>query len=288
LRKIKVALASRPQTGPNQHCAELAVPIQLAHNYKEKFMADSNESLPAKLFGNTLQRLVDTLGLQEQCAGDGGAYLPLVSQLPMVQGEVGSVRLFTGDPLFRVVTCSLAVEPIQLDSHMLFAFTPGTSAVPHFTLDSVKAGEHFAFHLDLIPRLDLGAHLQYMDEVFGPLTEAYEAGAAIEGLSKAHLSPRQYAIMSPWMLANRASESAFSSIEAAVEAYQQHWFSLLRNGVSAAALEDVTPAEIASRNLRNKRIIFDPDVDPVWGRITGMIGEEAVAIQRALLIGEDE
>ncbi len=248
----------------------------------------SMDSLPAKLYAGTLQRLVDTLGLQEVRAADGGPYLPLVSQLPMVQGNVGMVRVFSGGPLFRLVTCSLAVAPIQLDSHMLFAFTPGTSAIPHFTLDSVKAGEHFAFHLDLIPRLDLGANLAYMDEVFGPLTPAYEAGVAIEGLSKAHLSPRQYAIMSPWMLANRASEDAFARIEATVQAYQQHWFSLLQMGVSAAALEGTTSAQLAARNLRNKRIIFDPDVDPVWQRITAMIGAEAVAAQRALLIGEDE
>ncbi|MCB1702512.1 MAG: hypothetical protein H6985_18715 [Pseudomonadales bacterium] len=251
-------------------------------------MGDNQVSLPGKLFDATLRRLVDTLGLTEQHGDNGGPYLPLVSQLPMVQGEVGAVRLFTGGSLFRVVTCSLVVEPIQLDSHMVFAFTPGNSAVPHFTLDSVKAGEHFAFHLDLIPRLDLGSHLRYMDEVFGPLTGAFEAGSAIEGLSKAHLSPRQYAVMSPWMLANRASESAFTSIEAAVEAYQNHWFSLLENGVSAEALEGTSEAELAARNLRNKRIIFDPDVDPVWARITSMIGAEAVAAQRALLIGEDE
>jgi len=245
-------------------------------------------SLPAKLYEGTLQRLIDTLGLQEVRGEGGGAFLPLVSQLPMVQGEVGSVRVFNGGPLFRVVTCSLTVEPIQLDSHMLFAFTPGASAVPHFTLDSVKAGEHFAFHLDLIPRLDLGAHLTYMDEVFGPLTEAYEAGSAIEGLSKAHLSPRQYAIMSPWMLANRASEEAFAAIESTVQAYQQHWFTLLEKGVSASAIEGISAQALSDRNLRNKRIIFDPDVDPVWERITAMIGAEAVAKQRALLIGEDE
>ena len=245
-------------------------------------------SLPGKLYAGTLQRLIDTLGLKEVEGEGGGAFLPLVSQLPMVQGEVGAVRVFNGGPLFRVVTCSLTVEPIQLDSHMLFAFTPGASAVPHFTLDSVKAGEHFAFHLDLIPRMDLGANLAYMDEAFGPLTQAYESGSAIEGLTKAHLSPRQYAIMSPWMLANRASEEAFTAIESTVQAYQDHWFSLLEKGISAAATAGISAEALAERNLRNKRIIFDPDVDPVWERITAMIGAEAVAKQRALLIGEDE
>ena len=198
------------------------------------------------------------------------------------------MRLFTGDPLFRVVTCSLVVPAMQLDSHMMFAFAPGTSAIPHFTLDSVEAGEHFAFHLDLIPRLDLGANLAYMNEAFGPLTELFERGSAIEGLSKAHLSPLQNAIMSPWMLANRATKEAFAAIEDSVMAYQTHWFSLVEKGISEAAIGDVTPAQLAERNVRNKRIIFDPEVDPVWQRITPMIGQDAVDIQRALLIGEDE
>lgn len=246
------------------------------------------ESLPQTLFSNTLERLVRQLGLSEEKGEAGGAWMPLESQLPMVQGEVGNVRLFTGGGLFRVVTCSLAVEPIQLDSHMLFAFTPASSAVPHFTLDSVKAGEHFAFHLDLIPRVDLGCHLAYMDEVFAPLTEAFEQGEAIEGLSKAHLSPRQNAIMSPWMLAKRATEDAFSGIESVVEIYQQHWFDLLERGVSDKALAGVSQEMLHSRNLANKQIIFDPEVDPVWNRITSMIGEDAVAAQRALLIGADE
>lgn len=247
-----------------------------------------NPSLPHRLFRGTLDRLVDRLGLTEQAGEGGGAYLPLESKVPIAEGEIGNVRLFTGQPLFRVVTCSLVVPAIQLDSHMLFAFTPGNSTVPHFTLDSVKAGEHFAFHLDLIPRVDLGSNLQYMNEVFAPLTDAFERGSAIEGLSRAHLSPRQNAIMSPWMLANRATEAAFESIEEIALEYQDHWFRLLEGGVSAEATAGISEQDLAARNLRNKRIIFDPDIDPVWERIIGMIGEEAVAKQRALLIGADE
>jgi len=221
-----------------------------------------NLSPPARLFGSTLASLVDRLGLQEQQGEGGGAYLPLESHLPMAHGEIGNVRLFTGGPLFRLVTCSMVawwhggmvVEPIQLDSHMLFAFTPGNSAVPHFTLDSVGAGEHFAFHRDLISRLDLGANLTYMDEDFGPLTEAYEKGAAIEGLSKAHLSPRQHAIMSPWMLANRATEDAFNSIEETVQTYQAHWFTLLDSGVSEQALGGATAEQLATLDIEGDKI----------------------------------
>lgn len=247
-----------------------------------------DESLPQEVFQETLRRMSDRLALTEQFGDSGTAYLPLESHAPFATGRVGAVRLFVGEPLFRVVTCSLRVDTMTLDSHMLFAFTPATSAVPHFTLDAVQVGEHYAYHLDLIPRLDLGANLLYMDEVYAPLSSSFESCRAIPGLSPAHLSQRQLAIMSPWMLAHRATESAFKSVGPVVEKYQDHWFSLLDSGVSAEALAGTTPVQLAARNLSNKRMIFDPDVDPVWNRIEPIIGTRAVAAQRALLIGEDE
>ncbi len=251
-------------------------------------MSEAQQSLPEKLFSQTLHGVIDALGLEERLADDGSAYLTLASQLPMVQGAVGNVRLFNGDALFRLVTCSMVVEAMQLDSHMMFAFTPKDSAVPHFTLDSVMAGDHFAFHLDLIPRLDLGANRTYMDHVFVPLNELYAQGSAIEGLSAARLSPQQYAIMSPWMLVNRATADAFSAISDTVARYREHWLGLLRGGIPEDVLDGVTAEQLADRNLRNKRMIFDPAIDPVWNRITPLIGAEAVDATRALLLGEDE
>ena len=58
-------------------------------------------------------------------------------------------------------------------------------------------GEQYAFHLDLIPRVDLGANLDYMNAVFNPLTGIFTEACAIEGLSPAEISPRQKALMSP-------------------------------------------------------------------------------------------
>ena len=81
---------------------------------------------------------------------------------------------------------------------------------------------------------------------------------------------------------------AFSAIDDVVKEYQAHWFGVLGRGVSTTALEGVSVADLHKRNGRNKEIIFDPDVDPVWERITAMIGQDAVDTQRALLIGEDE
>lgn len=234
-----------------------------------------NASLPRALSENTLERIVSRLGLSETLAEDGGPALRLISQLPMAQGEIGDMRIYTGGPLHHLVTVRIVVSAMQLDSHMLFAFAPSDSAIPHFTVDSVAAGGHFAFHLDLIPRMDLGSQLAYMDEAFTPLTEHYETGVAIEGLSAAHLSRRQLAIMSPWMLAFRADEAAFQAISDPVNAYLDHWFGLVDNGISEPARAGVSGADLAARDQRNKDIIFSPDVDPVWNQIGPLVGEDA-------------
>ena len=90
----------------------------------------STESLPKKLSDSTLARLVQELNLSEVLSEDGSAYMTLDSHVPMAQGKVGEVRVFRGGPLFQLVTCSIVVPPIQLDSHMIFAFMPAASAIP--------------------------------------------------------------------------------------------------------------------------------------------------------------
>jgi hypothetical protein len=159
--------------------------------------------------------------------------------------------------------------------------------VPHFTVDSVQAGEHMAFHLDLIPRADMATHLAYMDWAFGGLTETFSAAASIEGLSPAHIGPRQRAVMSPWMVVNRATPDAFSHVEPLVLTYLKHWLSLLAAGVPEGALSDHTKASLAARDAANKAIIFDPDVDKVWNQIRGLIGNDAVETIRAQLMTTD-
>lgn len=246
-------------------------------------MNESASSLPDTLLQNTLNRVVEACGLAEVAGENGGPWLSLVCQAPMYEGGIGQVRLYRGGPLFQLVSSDIVVPPIQLDSHMMFAFTPSDSAVPHFTLDSVRAGDHHAFHLDLIPRLDLGAQLAYMDACFTPLTPTFERGQAMPGLSPAQLSPRQYAIMSPWMLAKRATAEAFAAIDELVDAYLEHWLGLVADGVPAAALEGVGAAALIERDRRNKAIIFNREVDKVWDQITPLVGEDAAQRQIDLL-----
>ena len=232
-------------------------------------------SLPQEMHDQVLARIQKTLGLTEVKGADGGVWLPLISQVPIAKGSVGGVRVFRGNPkLGQMVSCSIVVPAIGLDSHMVFAFTALDSVVPHFTVDAVRNGPHHAFHLDFIPRIDLAVELAHMDEVFAPLTPVFKAQRDTPGLSMAHLDPRQYAVMSPWMLASRADESAFRSTLKTVDAYLDHWLALMDKGVKATG--SMTAAQRAARDEAHRAILFSPAVDPVWNQITPLIGAEAV------------
>lgn len=238
-------------------------------------------SLPAQLSLSTLQSIQSRFGLTEI----GAPRLSLTS--PMAPAPVGALRVFTGTAVQKMVYIGLTVPPIGLDSHMIFAFTAPASPIPHFTLDAVLAGPYFAFHLDLIPRADLGANLAYLNAAFQPLTPIFEAAKGIEGLTPAQLSPRQYALMSPWMLAYRATEAAFAQIQAPVTAYLDHWARLVEHGLPAGATPAGTPADWAERDRANRAAIFDPSVDPVWHNVTRLVGAETAETLRQTLIQPD-
>ncbi len=206
---------------------------------------------------------------------------PLTSA--MDGSPVGVHRVLARDGVASLVYVAMTVEAFGLDSHMCFAFTPATSPVPHFTVDSVLAGPHYAFHLDLIPRVDPGANLAYLDHCYGPLTEVHERTGEIDGLSPAHLSPRQWQLMSAWMLAHRVDEDGFRAVFPAVAAYRDHWLELVTEGVPDEATGGVTGPQLAERDARNREAIFNSQVDPVWARVDQLLGSETSAnIQTSL------
>ena len=232
-------------------------------------------SLSADLCLGTVEKIETRLSLTET------VNTPLFSAID--GSAVGTHRVLSADGVAALVYVGMTVEAFGLDSHMCFAFTPSQSPVPHFTVDSVLAGPHYAFHLDLIPRLDPGANLDYIDHCYGPLTEVHDQVVQSEGLTPAHLSPRQWQLMSAWMLAHRADEDGFRGVFDAVAHYRDHWLRLVIEGVPDNAVGDATPEDLDRRGSRNRSAIFNPDVDPVWGRVDQLLGPETSAdIQNSL------
>ena len=236
-------------------------------------------TLAADLANSTLDKLRERLHLSEV------ETMQLTS--PMMPEPVGTVRIFAGEKISKAVYIGMTVPFIKLDSHMIFAFTKTGSAIPHFTLDSVCNDTTYAFHLDLIPRVDLGANLEYIDAVYGDLSNYFETAKKTEGLSEAHLNPRQLAIMSPWMLVNRATEEGFKKIEVFVNSYLNHWFSLVENGISKDITTQFPPEYLTERDRKNREIIFNPDVDKVWAQVDRLVGAEMSAKMREILKSQE-
>jgi len=240
------------------------------------------ESLPGVLCRTTLDEVVAGARLTE-VHGDEGPYMTLRSA--MGPDPVGEVRIFTGGgAVAKAVYVSLAVPQIGLDSHMTFAFTSADCPVPHFTLDSVQGQGTYAFHLDLIPRVDLASHVEYMDWAYSPLTPKFEEVRAWEGLTATALSPRQIAMMSTWMLVNRATEAAFRLMPGPVGAYRDHWLGLVSAEVPADVHSTIGDTDLGARDLKHRAALFSPDVDPVWHQVTRLVGADVMERIRAQLL----
>jgi hypothetical protein len=232
-----------------------------------------------KLNTEKLEQLVARAGLTEVHGADGGSFANLTSTLD--GAHCGETRIFTGEgEIAKVVYHGLWVNQIGLDSHMIFAFTRPDSPIPHWTFDSVENKPVYAFHLDLIPRVDLAVNLAYMDGVYGPLTEVFEEAKKNEGLTEAHLTPRQRSIMSQWMLAYRATEEAYPGMEPTVATYLDRYFDLIENGVPQDVLDEIKGIDLAARDAANRSLIFNREVDHVWNMITPLIGQDVSELMR--------
>lgn len=237
---------------------------------------------PRALAEAVTERIVERFGMRE----DVGSALPLRS--PATGEDAGVCRTWIGGPLDRLVHVGLDIAAIRLDSNMLYAFTAPDSAVPHFTLDTVAAPGTHAFHLDLVPRVDLGAHVEYVRYCYDLLTETTLEVAAWDGLSPAGLTPLQYAMASPWMLVHRATETAFARVSDPVNEYLEHWFALVEDGLPPHVSGTIDDAWLPERDRRLRAALFDPVVDPAWAQMDQLIGPDDSATIRALLSGDPE
>jgi hypothetical protein len=235
-------------------------------------------SLATELSSRTLDRVVDGVGAREVLGADGGPFLD-------AQGEsaTGLLRVFRAPTGAKVVATTLSVPARGVVTCMVFAFAAPDSALPHFTLDCADRPDGHAFHLDLLPRVELATNVPYMDEVFEPLSPVYDAASALPGLSATGTTRRQFAMMSPWMLVHLADEASFRGIDDAVDAYADRWVELQAAGLTDSVARSVDGLDLAGRDAAVLANLFSPSVDPVWGRVSAMVGDEAAATIRGEL-----
>jgi hypothetical protein len=235
-------------------------------------------SLAREIVERSMEQLVAALSLEE-LRHENGIFKVLRSEA--MPDFSGSLRVFRGKGHVEcMISTSLVIPARDHQTHMVFCFGAADTLIPHFTIDSSDQGQgRFAFHLDLIPRLELGANLTHMREVYGPLTDAFLLARSIEGLTPVNITPEQRSVMSPWMLVHGANEAAFARCENEIMvAYRAHFIALCNNPPAG-------PKPSSARDHAVRSALFDPSVDPVWGRVDRMLGADTTALLRGLLDG---
>ena len=85
---------------------------------------------------------------------------------------------------------------------------------------------------------------------------------------------------------NRATEEAFSDMGPIVEAYFEHWSSLIDNGFSDEVVASAKDTDVPGRDRIERANLFSADVDPVWNQITQLIGDQAEQIRLQLVTND--
>ncbi len=232
------------------------------------------------LVQRVLDRVVTALGLTEQPSA--GLDLRAVGG-PLDGQSVGAFTTYTGGGV-RLVYSALAIDAFGMDTHQVYAFTAPGSAVPHLFLDTaISPNTEGTFHLgvDLAPRVDLGANLDYSEQVYGMVTEPRAAALSAPGvLPVPSLGPLQWSIRSPWMVAAIVAPQDLSALEAVVDAYVDQWLSLIAQGVSV----DQPEPDLAARDRRNREALFSPRTNPVWTLVGRLVGADMGERMRQVLL----
>jgi hypothetical protein len=246
---------------------------------------------PEAVCTRIVSKLIEELGCVD-IAPDSPAWRDLLRN----GQRVGELRVYRGrGRIQKIVTSHFSVDslpPVDLpgspaasqpprgfEAHSVTVFTAPESPVPHFMIDSVRGGPKVSFHVDLLPKRDLGVALAYLDRCFTPLTEIRSELDADARFVESNPPLRQRALQSPWMANYTVEPELLGTAMGFIERYFRHWVALLRSD----AVELTSAPEIAARDRQHRKLVFSRDVDPSWATLDRALGRETVDLLLAAL-----
>jgi hypothetical protein len=182
----------------------------------------------------------------------------------------GGLRVYEGSA--RVVDSRLTLDDLGIDSVMVHAFAPSSSTSPHLLSDlACMPDGRWHFHVDLLPRVDLMTHPDYLDSVYPPLEERFLAATGLPGSEPMAVPRRLRALGSAWLVGVVAAATDEPVLTDTHDFYAQRFLDLL-----AAPPEPVDGDAQIERDRAHRRSLFDQATDPVWDVLNGIIGKESV------------
>jgi hypothetical protein len=182
----------------------------------------------------------------------------------------GGLRVYEGTA--RVIDSRLTLDDLGIDSVMVHAFAPSTSTSPHLLSDlACMPDGRWHFHVDLLPRVDLMTHPDYLDGVYPPLEEHFLTATGLPGSEPMAVPRRLRALGSAWLVGVVAAATDEPVLTDTHNFYVQRFLDLL-----AAPPEPVNAASQIERDRAHRRSLFDQATDPVWDVLNGIIGKDSV------------
>lgn len=242
---------------------------------------------PEMVCTRVMARLIEDIGCVA-IAPDSPAWSDLGQEGPNRSGEL---RVYRGrGRVQKIVSSCLSLPPSEahahgagrthkgprqpgsIDSHSLFVLTQPESPVPHLLLDIARRGERVSVHVDLLPKRDLAVSNDYLERCYEPLS-AVRAQVDLEtSFTPGLLSLRQRAMLSPWGALFSLAPADLQTAEPIIARYLAHWASLLRSD----AVELSERPELATRDSRQRRLLFTRAMDPNWDLLDKTIGSSSV------------
>ena len=198
---------------------------------------------------------------------------PIWQDLNRGEARVGELRVYRGRGVVeKVVSAHFKLELPALESYMVTVFTRPESPVPHFVLDVVRFGPQASFHVDLLPKRDLGVSLPYVDRCFAPLS-AIRTDLEQDPRFAAGTAPlRQRAFMSPWMALYTHAPEQLEVARSYVDRYFAHWSGLLTSSDALLAPDQA----LVARDAQQRKLVFSRELDPVWAMLDRALGAPTV------------
>jgi hypothetical protein len=184
----------------------------------------------------------------------------------------GQVRCYSALGIDKVVYLTLEDDG-QLESAMLIAFSAANSAVPHLLLDASPVGRDYAVFVDLVPRVDVAVHPDYVNAVYGPLWSVFDGLKRHPQLRPSDVPHSLAPYVSPCMAGFRATHAIMPQLFELVGPYVAHW-AALQQGATALPAQLRATSGLKERDERHRASLFSKEVDPIWDVFNTVVGGE--------------
>ena len=234
--------------------------------------------------------------VERVAAAEGLRTETVVPLVDMTTGQpVGELATISGMNIDKAVGVDLEFEDDDglMWARQFYVFARTVALMPHLAIEWTGSGvdtdDRVGVLVDLLPRIDLAVNLDYVDEVYGPLTDTFDEARRIDGAEISSVSPRRAIAMSPWRLSVSVPVDQVVALAPLVDRYVTRWLDVNSGGVGSP----VDPlASDQSRLVQHDRFhrnsLFDPASDSDWGRIDRVLGPDTAAELRLTLRSQRE